>query len=103
MAGGLLMALWLAPAVMLFVAVLPLPYAYYQLLRLVVCVCAAVVAFLEYKAAKGEATAFVVIFVVIAVVMNPFLPVHLTKAIWTPINIIFGLTFLWHLWSRRAR
>jgi len=40
-----MVALWLIPATMLVLALLQLPYGYYTLLRLVVCLTAAIIAF----------------------------------------------------------
>jgi hypothetical protein len=40
-------ALWLVPAAMLPLALFQLPYGYYTLLRLVVCISAAMIAYLS--------------------------------------------------------
>ena len=69
---------------MLAVAVLPLPYGYYQLLRLVVTgvfAWAAVVAFQRSSAGHGFG------FAVLALLFNPLLPVYLSKALWVPIDL----------------
>ena len=69
---------------LLAVAVLPLPYGYYQLLRLVatgVFAWAAVVAFQRGRAGLGFG------FALLALLFNPVLPVYLSKALWVPIDL----------------
>lgn len=71
-------------AALLALAVLPLPYGYYQLLRLVatgVFVWAAVIAFKRGRAGHGFG------FAVLTLLFNPVLPVYLSKAIWMPIDL----------------
>lgn len=69
---------------MLCLALLPLPYGYYMLLRLVACVGFAWVAFSHFRSgAMGWATATGVL----ALLYNPLLPVYLTRELWILINI----------------
>ena len=71
---------------MLFIAVLPLGSGYYDLLRLVVRVAAAVNIF------RGS-----FIFIPILILFNPIIPVYLyDKAVWAIIDIVSGLVF-WNL------
>lgn len=73
-----------ATAALLALAVLPLPYGYYQLLRLVatgVFAWAAIVAFGRNSAGIGFGCA------VLALLFNPLLPVYLPKAVWIPIDL----------------
>ena len=82
--GGIPVPVIYCTAVLLAVAVLPLPYGYYQLLRLVatgVFVWAAVVGFRRGSAGYGFA------FAVLALLFNPVIPVYLSKALWAPIDI----------------
>ena len=73
-------------SIMLFIAVLPLGSGYYDLLRLVVSVAAAVNIF------RGS-----FIFIPILILFNPIIPVYLyDKAVWAIIDIVSGLVF-WNL------
>ena len=73
-------------SIMLFIAVLPLGSGYYDLLRLVVSVAAAVNIF------RGS-----FIFIPILILFNPIIPVYLyDKAVWVIIDIVSGLVF-WNL------
>lgn len=80
--------LWVPQAIsipLLFWALNPEnPYGYYVLLRFVCCACFAFLAFRFYETARiGWGWTFAVI----AIIYNPFIPVHLTREIWTVVNI----------------
>ncbi|AQT70079.1 hypothetical protein STSP2_03281 [Anaerohalosphaera lusitana] len=81
----------LGAAVFLFIGVGRMPYDYYTFLRLVVCGCAG---FLAYRgfAMKKEPAAWVLI--AIAVVFNPFAPIHLSKEIWQVVDLITAVGFI---------
>ncbi len=80
-------------SVLLLIAILPLPYGYYTFLRWATCSMAAYIAYVSYQ--RG-AKWLLWIFVPIAVLFNPILPIHLSKEIWQPIDfasaIIFGVS-----------
>ena len=69
-----------------------MPYGYYFLSRIVVCVCAIFFASQLYKENEQNS---VFIFGGIAVLYNPLFPIHLgDKSIWIVVNIITGILFL---------
>jgi len=78
-------------AIMLFLALAPWPYGYYQLLRFVVCGVAVYVAFMAYNWQKMWA---VWLFGFIAVLFNPLIPIHLSREIWQPIDVVCGVLFI---------
>lgn len=78
-------------AIMLLVAIAPLPYGYFQLPRWVTCGVATFISFEAYKWKKYWATG---LFGLIAVLFNPIMPVHLAKAIWQPIDVVTAITFV---------
>ena len=80
----------LVATAMLFVAIAELPYGYYQILRWVVCGVAVYIAYMAYQWGKVWATW---VFGFIAALFNPIIPVHLTKEIWQPIDIICAILF----------
>ena len=83
---------WIAPIVILAIGILPMPYGYYSLSRLVVCGCAA---FGAYKANLTKDEAFAWVFGITAVLYNPIIPVHLNeKELWVVVNLLTaGLFF----------
>jgi hypothetical protein len=92
---------WIVPGVALLIAVLPLPYVYYALLRVLIAGFAAYFVWKEYEGNAKTVNSFVWIFGAIAVLFNPFFPIHLAKAIWAVVNIATAVYFLWHLRMRR--
>ena len=83
---------WLAPLVVMGIGLLPMPYGYYFLSRLVVCICAIFFLSQLYKLKEGTS---LFIFVGIAILYNPLFPIHLgDKSIWIVVNIITAIFFL---------
>ncbi len=74
------------PAAMLIFALVPLPYGYYTLLRLVVTGCALVLAWFDYQETQGVSI-FGAVLIGIGVLFNPIVAVHLSREIWMPIDI----------------
>jgi len=78
-------------ALMLFGALRQWPYGYYQLLRWVTCAAAVFVAYMAYTWEKKWATVF---FGIVAVLFNPLIPIHLTREIWQPIDLVCAILFV---------
>ena len=75
--------------VMLLLAILAIwPYAYYQLMRIVVVIAAV---FGAYIAFKHKRSAWVWILGAIAVVFNPLVPIHLDKESWIIPDLIAAI------------
>ena len=88
-------------AILLLVAVLPLPYGYYTFLRISVTVCALLIAWLVYKE-KGEPTVWVLVFGLVAILFNPLIPIHLSRGIWFYLDIGIAAIFtVWWILSTR--
>ena len=83
-------ALYLVPAAMLVAAPLHLPYGYYQLLRLVVCACAA---YLAWATARGRLNAAALLLGGSALLFNPVFRVHFDRSTWSVINVAAALVF----------
>lgn len=77
-------------AALLFVAVAPLPYAYYRFLRLAVCAAAVYSAWEEFQ---SGVRLLGWLFVVIGVLFNPLAPVHLDRSVWFWIDLGAGGLF----------
>ena len=76
-------ALWFLPAAMLVVALLQLPYGYYTLLRLVVCVSALIIAYQSWS----KYAAWSIAFGIVALLFNPLIIVALDRETWAPIDV----------------
>jgi len=78
-------------ALILLGALAPWPYAYYQLLRFVTCGVAVYVAFTAYKWQKMWA---VWMFGFVVLLFNPLIPIHLSRELWQPIDVICAILFV---------
>jgi FtsH-binding integral membrane protein len=77
--------------IMLIVAIAPLAYVYYQLLRWVVCGVAVFIAVLAYRWKRIWA---ICLFGLVAILFNPLAPIYLTKQIWQPIDLACAVLFI---------
>mgnify|MGYP001081088482 CR=1 FL=1 len=80
----------LITAGLLIFAIFPLPYGYYQFLRLFVAIASGISAFVAYED-KNQGLA--IIFAIVLILFNPLIPIYLSKEIWIPIDIIVGIFF----------
>jgi len=84
---------WIAPLVVMGIGVLPMPYGYYNILRIVVCISAVFMAVRAMKSEKGQLVPW--LFGGLALLYNPVLPVHLNeKAIWMMVNAVTAVLFI---------
>ena len=75
---------------LLLIALLPLPYFYYQLLRIVVTVVASIYA---YKFYEDNQMPKVIIFGIIALIWNPIFPIYMDKSVWMILDIVGATVF----------
>lgn len=83
---------WIVPAAMSAIALAPMPYGYYMLLRLVVCGASAAIAWSRFSVSPGSMWG--VIFTGAALVFNPIFPVHFSREIWAVFNLATAVVFL---------
>tara|TARA_B100002051_G_C16726829_1_gene635831 strand:+ start:315 stop:599 length:285 start_codon:yes stop_codon:yes gene_type:complete len=85
----------LITAVALGIAVFPLPYAYYQILRIGVTISAGISA---YNSFENNNMPWVIIFSIIAIIFNPVMPIYLDKGSWFFIDIISMIIFVYNIY-----
>ena len=90
------------PAIMLVLAFGAWPYGYFMLLRVIVCLAASLIALDIYRRA-GDFKLWCAVFVAIAVLFNPLLPVHLARAVWGVIDPAVAGLFAVHFFISRNR
>tara|TARA_B100001989_G_C24516571_1_gene453492 strand:+ start:232 stop:558 length:327 start_codon:yes stop_codon:yes gene_type:complete len=73
------------------IAVFPMPYGYYSILRICVCVCGLLTAYIDFQNGKPKVTTWLCI--LLAVIFNPVIPIHLTREIWLVLNVIAAWLF----------
>ncbi|MFC1593654.1 DUF6804 family protein [Candidatus Neomarinimicrobiota bacterium] len=69
----------------LLLAIMPLPYGFYTLTRIYICL---LTGFLAYKSWKNNLSSWMWIFGIIAIVFNPIIPIFLDRSLWAIIDII---------------
>ena len=98
---GLPALAWIVPAAALLLALLPLPYGFYTLLRLIVCGVAILLCYQEYLT-FNSVTSWAVFFSVTALLFNPVFPIHLTREVWAPLDFVSAVALVAH-WRCRGR
>jgi len=82
---------WLIPVLAMALGFLPMPYGYYNLVRFVVSGSAL---YFAHRSFVKNKSGFVWVFVAMAILYNPIVPVYLyEKAIWTMVNILSSVIF----------
>jgi hypothetical protein len=72
-------------AALSLIALAPMPYGYYTLLKIAVAGCAAVTAYLKYQSSDRSLLLWTC--VIVAILFNPIIPIHLSKEIWMFFNV----------------
>ncbi len=78
-------------SILLLLGILSLPYGYYQLLRILITLSAGISTF-EFYNKNNQPMMY--LFLLIAILFNPLLPLHFNKSIWIIIDLITALIFL---------
>lgn len=76
--------------VVLILAILPLPYIYYQFLRIFIFFSAG---FVSFKFLEQKLISWMLVFGIIALIFNPIVPIYLDKSSWVVIDFISALLF----------
>ena len=83
---------WIAPLVVMGIGLLPMPYGYYFLSRLVVFVCAI---YFAMQLNSQSDTTLVWVFGFFALLYNPIIPIHLgSKSLWVIVNLVTAGVFI---------
>ena len=88
--------MWVVPASLLLIAVWHMPYGYYTLTRIVTCGVAVLIAVAGLQERLTVQTWSLPLFA-IAVLFNPFVPVHLSRATWFYLDLGAAAIFILHL------
>ncbi len=86
--------------VMLLIAILPLPYGYYILLRWAVCLSAI---FSIWVFAGLGKKSWLLLMAIIALLFNPIVPVYLTKGTWVIIDLVAALLFFISIFKLKSQ
>jgi hypothetical protein len=83
---------WFIVAVLLAALLPGHPYIYFSILRWIVCGASLYAVFLTYRQ-KSSGSAL--IFIAVAVLFNPLLPIHLDRSAWKLIDIVVAGVFVY--------
>ena len=81
---------FLIPAGLLLIGILPFPYGYYQVLRIVVTIASGIIC---YTSLNSNERGWAITFGLVCLLFNPFTPIHLNKGLWVLSNIIIATIF----------
>lgn len=87
-------------AVALLLCLLPLPYGYYELVRLGGMVCFGVLAFYSYQQKREDWT---VAYAALAVLFQPFCKIALGREMWNVVDVAIAGLLLWTVWKERNK
>lgn len=90
---------WLVPISLLLIALLDMPYGYYQLLRVLI-FCTSVYIAVQERGRDNEGWFWA--FVACALVYNPVVKLSLGKEIWPVVNVATIILFSVHFWVRHV-
>ena len=87
-------------AVALLLCLLPLPYGYYELVRLGGMVCFAVLAYRSYQQKREGWT---VAYAALALLFQPFFKIVLGRGMWNMVDVAVAGLLLWTLWAEKSK
>jgi hypothetical protein len=90
------LALWIAAAIVLVVAVFPLPYGYYIFTRIATCLACGILAWTCF-AGQPSAPTWGIVLLGIAILFNPLIPVYLKRQTWFWIDLGSAAVILSHM------
>lgn len=87
-------------AVLFFLCLLDMPYGYYQLVRF-----AAMIgfAYLAYKTNELDNKTEAIVYVVLAILFQPFVKIALGRTIWNIIDVIIGIALIGSLFINKNK
>jgi hypothetical protein len=87
---------WIAPALLLLIAVCRLPYGYYTFTRVITCGIAALIAAAGMRE-RPVVQIWSASLLAIAVLFNPFVPIHLNRSTWLYFDLGAAAIFILHM------
>lgn len=79
------------------IALAPMPYGYYKLLKILVMGCATLTAYLKHQGHDKGFMFWLCVF--IAILFNPIIPIHLNREVWMILNVVTAISFCF-LWFK---
>ncbi|MCR5131387.1 MAG: hypothetical protein K6C10_08015 [Prevotella sp.] len=87
-------------AVLLLLCLTPMPYGYYQLVRLIAMVIFCVIAYQYFKKRNNE---LAIVFAALALLFQPFIKVALERTIWNIIDLAVAIALVVLWWKEKKK
>jgi hypothetical protein len=84
-------------SILLFLCLADMPYGYYQFVRFAAAGFFVYAAYHENESGKKEMT---IVFILLALLFQPFFKVTLGRALWNIVDVVIGLGLLWYSQSK---
>lgn len=96
--------IWFVPIVALLIALMPLPYGYYILLRWLVCAAALWAVYVDWEVSGKSVSTWTILMAVVAVLFNPIAPIFMDRAVWAFVDVgVAGMFYVhWRALRNRA-
>jgi hypothetical protein len=94
---------WFVVAVVLLIAMMRLPYSYYTFTRILTCGFCSLLAVLSFRETGAAGKIWAVVFVVVAIAFNPFIPLRLSRFTWPYLDFGAAIALGAHLLFARQR
>lgn len=86
---------FILPSILLLIALAPLPYGYYYILKFAICI-ASVMELVELNDKNNNNSNLMIAFGFLIVLYNPLISIPIGKSIWTVVNILTILFFIYY-------
>jgi hypothetical protein len=94
---------WLVVAAALLIAMMHLPYGYYTFTRILTCGFSILIAVLSFRETGAAGKTWAVVFIVIAIAFNPFIPLRLSRFTWPYLDLGAAIALGVHLFFVRQK
>jgi hypothetical protein len=96
-------SLWVVVAVVLLIAMMRLPYGYYTFNRILTCSFCTLIAILSFREAGAAGKPWALVFVIVGIAFNPFIPLRLSRFTWPYLDLVAAIVVSMHLLFVRRR
>lgn len=86
-------------AILLFICLLDMPYGYYQLVRFLAF---GGFLYMAYSAYNGNQGKMAIVFVLLAILFQPFLKIALGRELWNIVDVIVGVFLIVTLFRKQG-
>ena len=90
------LTLWIAAAIVLVVAVFPLPYGYYTFTRIATCLACGIFAWTCF-ADRPSSPIWGIVLIGIAILFNPLIPIYMKRQTWLWLDLASAAVILAHM------